>query len=171
MSQQTLDHCEPQKIKTRMHSSRMHTRHSLTIVGGGCLPRGVSAQGVSAQGGGVCLGGCLPRGVSALGVSCDLSHHAFDVTCMLPPHQCSCLYGDPGACWDTTPTVNRMTDRCKNITLPQTSFAGGNKMVTNCGRVLPNVRAQSQSAFLCNCVCFPLDLSYDIRHVWKPVSV
>ena len=22
--------------------------------------------------------------------------------------------------------VNRMTDRCKNITLPQTSFAGGN---------------------------------------------
>ena len=24
------------------------------------------------------------------------------------------------------PPVNRMTDRCKNITLPQTSFAGGN---------------------------------------------
>ena len=24
-------------------------------------------------------------------------------------------------------TVNRMTDRCKNITLPQTSFTGGNK--------------------------------------------
>ena len=23
------------------------------------------------------------------------------------------------------PPVNRMTDRCKNITLPQTSFAGG----------------------------------------------
>ena len=43
------------------------------------------------------------------------------------------------ACWDTIPwisaamhagippaPVNRMTDRCKNITLPQTSFAGGN---------------------------------------------
>ena len=26
-----------------------------------------------------------------------------------------------------TTTVNRMTNRCKNITLPQTSFAGGNK--------------------------------------------
>ena len=26
----------------------------------------------------------------------------------------------------TPPPVNRMTDRCKNITLPQTSFAGGN---------------------------------------------
>ena len=25
------------------------------------------------------------------------------------------------------PAVNRMTDRCKNITLPQTSFAGGNE--------------------------------------------
>ena len=25
------------------------------------------------------------------------------------------------------PPVNRMIDRCKNITLPQTSFAGGNK--------------------------------------------
>ena len=25
-----------------------------------------------------------------------------------------------------TPPVNRMTNRCKNITLPQTSFAGGN---------------------------------------------
>ena len=26
-----------------------------------------------------------------------------------------------------SPPVNRMTNRCKNITLPQTSFAGGNK--------------------------------------------
>ena len=25
-----------------------------------------------------------------------------------------------------TPPVNRMTNRCKNITLPQTSFVGGN---------------------------------------------
>ena len=33
------------------------------------------------------------------------------------------------ACWDTTPPpVNRMSDRCKNITLPQTSFAGGNNV-------------------------------------------
>ena len=26
------------------------------------------------------------------------------------------------------PPVNRMTDDCENITLPQTSFAGGNKL-------------------------------------------
>ena len=31
------------------------------------------------------------------------------------------------ACNEADPPVNRMTDRCKNITLPQTSFAGGNK--------------------------------------------
>ena len=29
------------------------------------------------------------------------------------------------ACNVAEPPVNRMTDRCKNITLPQTSFAGG----------------------------------------------
>ena len=29
------------------------------------------------------------------------------------------------------PTVNRMTDACENITLPQTSFAGGNKKTFN----------------------------------------
>ena len=46
-------------FKTRMHSSRMRTTHSLTIGGGG---------------GGVCPGG---------GVPCDLSHNAFDAICML----------------------------------------------------------------------------------------
>ena len=36
-----------------------------------------------------------------------------------------------------SPPVNRMTDRCKNITLPQTSFAGGkkfHKVALVCGR-------------------------------------
>ena len=31
------------------------------------------------------------------------------------------------AFWEANPTVNRMTHRCKNITFPQTSFAGGNE--------------------------------------------
>ena len=46
-----------------------------------------------------------------------------------PPGWCTC----PGGCTCQgvylpryPPPVNRMTDRCKNITLPQTSFAGGN---------------------------------------------
>ena len=37
--------------------------------------------------------------------------------------------GPGGGCtWSGTPPVNRMTNRCKNITLPQTSFAGGNNV-------------------------------------------
>ena len=37
---------------------------------------------------------------------------------------CSWGGGIP-ACTEAEPPVNRMTNRCKNITLPQTSFAGG----------------------------------------------
>ena len=74
------------------------------------MPRGVCLVGVCPKG--VCLwslpGGCLPRGmclggllgVSAWGMSAQGCTH-------LP--------------------VNRMTDRCKNITFPQTSFVDGNK--------------------------------------------
>ena len=75
---------------------------------GGCLLRGeargmclggVCSWGVvsAPYGGGVCslrwggcvlLGGCAPRGcLLPGGVQYDLSHHAFDVTCMLPPRQ------------------------------------------------------------------------------------
>ena len=40
-----------------------------------------------------------------------------------------CIQGNlhpMGVGWDPLIPVNRMTDRCENITLPQTSFAGGN---------------------------------------------
>ena len=108
-------------FKTRLHSSRMHTARLLTVppsmhcaggtCPGGCLPGGACL--------GVCLpGGCLPR----WGVPCDLSHHVFDVTCMLPPHQLRptnsaaayiLLVGHVTckACWATTPPlVNRILD-------------------------------------------------------------
>ena len=50
---------------------------------------------------GTCLPeGCLPGGVSARGVS------AME----------GCL---PSACWDTPTPMNRMTDGCENITLPE----------------------------------------------------
>ena len=95
----------------------------------GCLPRGVPTWGgIPAQGG--CLpGGCLPDGcLTGGGITCDLSHHAFDVTCMLPPHQLRHNNSAPAyillpgyvpckACWDTTPPPPpRQTDSCKNIT-------------------------------------------------------
>ena len=86
----------------RLHSSRMHTTHVLTVSpsmpctrgmpgpGGMCLLWGVPAPG----------GGAWSRGACSWGVS----KHALR---------------------QTPSPVNRMTNRCKNITLPQTSFAGG----------------------------------------------
>ena len=74
----------------------MRTARSLTILGG------APAQGVSVQG---------------RGVPCDLSHHAFDVTCMLSSHQLRLItsaaayivFGHVtcGACWDTSPPTPR----------------------------------------------------------------
>ena len=68
--------------------------------------------------------------------------HACPLTCMLPlpcmppamhaplpcmpPSPCTPPFAMPTPLHYTRPPVNRMTDRRKNITLPQTSFAGGN---------------------------------------------
>ena len=80
-------------------------------------PSGVSALGAVSAKGGVPAGGVpaqvglpagevyLPRGVYLLGVYLPWGGY-------LPRYN---------------PPVNRMTDRCKNSTLPQTSFACGNK--------------------------------------------
>ena len=46
--------------------------------------------------------------------------------CLLRGGVCSRGDGIP-ACTEADPPVNRMTNRCKNVTLPQTSFAGGKK--------------------------------------------
>ena len=73
--------------------------------------------------GAVCLG-CLPRagvypeGV-CLGVVCPGGVHPQRQT---PPAYCMLGY---------TPPVNRMTDKCKTITLPQTSFVGGKNISVN----------------------------------------
>ena len=73
-----------------MDSSRMRT--------GGCLVPG----GVPGLGGGSAPGGCLLRGVSGLGGSG-------------PGGGVWSRRGIP-ACTEADPPVNRMTDRCKNIT-------------------------------------------------------
>ena len=82
---------------------------------GGSALGGVSALGVSAPGecllqgisapGGVCSGWSAPRGVSAPG--------------LLPGAVCSGGRGYPSMHWGRHPPDNRMTDTCKNITLPQ----------------------------------------------------
>ena len=130
-------------IQTSMHSSRMRTTRLLTIPRRGVCLWGVSAQGVSAQWGvcpgglprevcpggcllgvclpgGVCLEGCLPRGVCLQ--RCLPGRRVFLGVGFLP----HCMLESPLP----PPCVNRIPDRCKNIILPQTSFAGGNKCKT-----------------------------------------
>ena len=54
------------------------------------------------------------------------------------------------------PPVNRMTDRCKNITLPQTSFAGGNNITISYYIERSVTKAkQYQMSSLLHCECFP----------------
>ena len=94
------------------------------LLQGGCLLPGGLLPGGSAPGGclllgGLLMGGSALGGVCSGGVPCDLSHHAFDVTCMLPPHQlrhtnCAPAYILPGdvtckASWDTPSPVDRQT--------------------------------------------------------------
>ena len=78
-----------------MHYSRMRTTRLLTVsqhvLGGVCV-----SQHALGRSGGFSPGG-LPGGVSAQG---------------------GCLSGG-GVCVADSPPVNRITDRCKNITLPQ----------------------------------------------------
>ena len=81
------------------------TCQGVYLPGGTCqgvyLPGGVPAQGVYLPRGVYLPGGYLPRGV-------DLLRGVVPAQVLPLP-------------------VNRITDRCKNITLPQASFAGGNK--------------------------------------------
>ena len=89
---------------------------------------GLFGRGVSLAGGSPWQGGLPARGVS-------LAEGG------LPGR------GDGGcfpAYTEAYPPVNRMTDACENITLPQTSFAGGNKGNVYCdgcayfSEILPN---------------------------------
>ena len=108
-----------------MHSSRMRTAHLLPIspsihCSGGYLPRGgVPAQGCTCQG--VYLPGLvyLPGGGVYLPGRCTWWG-------VYLPEGCTCPGGV--SAWGYLPwysPVNRITDWCKNITLPQTSFAAG----------------------------------------------
>ena len=98
-SQQSCGKCllvgltKPEKGQTGTDVSFFNQQECIPV---GCVPPahwpgGVlhPGEGFSIQGGFSIRGGSPSRG----GVPCDLSHHAFDVTCMLPSHQlCTCLY-------------------------------------------------------------------------------
>ena len=98
--------------KTRMYSSRMHTtRFNGGIYGGGMsLPKGCLPRG------------CLSRDEHPLDPKADI-HCPIAMLGYTPPAHC--ILGS------TNPFLKRMTDRCRNITLPQTSIAGGNYLRLN----------------------------------------
>ena len=99
---------------TRMHSSRMRTAHLLTISHSaqGGLPTPVTNP----------LDAHPPGGRDPPG-----GRHPMEADTPWrqtlpggrPPGHVTC-----DACWEANPPVKRMTDRCKNITLSQTSFSG-----------------------------------------------
>ena len=127
-----------------MHSSRMRTARLLPVSPSmHCSWGGVPGpRGVPSSGGCTCLGGYLvSRGMYLVPWGCTWSWgctcpgvHLVPGGCTCPgdapgPGGCTCPWGVPGPGRGTcpgTPSVNRMTNRCKNINLPQTSFAGGN---------------------------------------------
>ena len=88
--------------QTSMHSSRMGTARLLTVSRSIPLSREEGCSLHPFVGGGV-----LHRG----GESCIEGGYAAS---------------RKGGWADPLPPANRMTDRCKNITLPQTSFPGDN---------------------------------------------
>ena len=105
--------------KTRMHSSRMRTAHSLTV--SHCI---------------LCTPPCNhpPTTMHTPPQPCMPSLQP----CMPPwqPHMPPATTHPPKKPHTpqknhTRPPVNRMTNRCKNITLPQTSFAGGNNRLAH----------------------------------------
>ena len=119
---------------TRMHSSMMRTARLLPVsphmhcsrgvyLWGGCLVGGVPAWGVYMP-----RGVYLPRGVPTQGVCLPGGVPAWGL--YLPRGR--------GYLSRYSPPVNRMTDRCKNITLPQTSFAGGNNTTIRAKTVVEN---------------------------------
>ena len=75
-----------------------------------------------------CAGGCLPREVSAGGwcVCPGGEWSARRVSAWECPWGCVCPGGvSSRGCGKPPPPVNRLTDRCKNITLPQLRCGGG----------------------------------------------
>ena len=128
----------------------MRTTRTVTIRGGLLARWCLLARGVSLPGALIARGVSLPGGVP-----CDLSHHAFDVTCMLPPHQlrptnCAAAYIVWPGCMlgyhpPPSPPVDRITDTCKNITFPQLRL-----------QAVKNNKHQTKFAFACayaQCEC------------------
>ena len=135
------------KYRTRMHSSRMRTARSLIVspylvVSQACHPLGATTHAPPEQ---PCMPPLEQPYMPPLGVA---MHAPLEQPCMPPPQsnhahppeqpcmppgatthapQSNHTHPLPPGSNHACPPVNRITNRFKNITLPQTSFAGGNK--------------------------------------------
>ena len=115
---------QKQHYQTRKHFSRMRTTRLLTV----------SRSIPCISGWGVCpTPGCRPHVGRKGGMSAqpplrdaDLPRRQTPPGGRPPPSHVAC-----DACWETYVPLNRMTHRCKNITLPRTSFAGGNNRLAH----------------------------------------
>ena len=104
-----------------MHSSRMRTAHLLTV-----------SRNIPLGGRGVCLQGGLPPGRVCIhgglhpgeGWAHSSSRSAYRAGRPRPPGCRPPGHVNCDACWQANPTVDRQTS--ENITLPLTSFEGGN---------------------------------------------
>ena len=134
------------------------------------VPGGVYSRGCLLQGVGVCLlwgvylvpggWGCLFPGVYLVLGGCLLPGGVCSRGgCLLPGGVCSWGGGYlvPGGTWSGTPPCGQ-THACKHITLPQTSFAGGNKAISILAHSnLPTPRPthsqpiSSPTGILCRC--------------------
>ena len=135
---------------TRMHSSRMRTALALTIC---CLPGGGGGVCTWSRGGGTWSGGVPGPGrcVPGPGGVCTWSQGGVP-----GPGGCTWSWGGVYLVWGGTwsqgsvylvpggvylvnlvCSVNRMTNWCKNITLPQTSFAGGKNILRSMRSLVP----------------------------------
>ena len=89
------------------------------ILGGGrfCIQGGPASGGSTSRE--VCIGGSASRGVCILG-QLDKPPGLLQEGLGRPPAHVTC-----DACWEANFPMGRMTYACENITLPQTSIAGG----------------------------------------------
>ena len=89
----------------------------------GCVPPACwRIPGIGSASRGVCLGGVCILGVCIQGV-CPTPQVCLQGVCPTLPQGLPTGWGR--GLGQTPSPVDRMTHRCKNITLPQTSFAGG----------------------------------------------
>ena len=112
-----------------MHSSRMHTTCLLTESQHALLGGSVPTQGVYLPGG-ICLVGVPARGYLPEGGVPGHSGVPAQGRGVYLPRGCTCPGGVPaqGVPAQVLPP-HEQNGRCKNITLPQTSFAGSNNSI------------------------------------------